>query len=91
MAGGGEKYHIPTIAEIAHETGYTEDQVREIVEALEHRGVLFTVEPGDRIAVGSHAGMSSAADPSVRDATGGPRLPGLDYWDREHEDENDRF
>ena len=56
---------ITTVGEIARLTGLNEEDVRAVVRALEERGVVARLEPGDRIVPGVQQGMSTSATPTT--------------------------
>ncbi len=59
-----EGNHVPTIAEIAKQTGLNQNEVREVVEALQVHGVVEVLDPGDRIVVGMHSGLPTRMAPN---------------------------
>lgn len=56
--------HTPTIAEIAEMTGLNQNEVREVVEALQVQGVLEVLEPGDRIVAAVQYGLPTRMAPN---------------------------
>ncbi len=56
---------ITTVSEVARLSGLEEHQVRAVVKALESRGIVARLEPGDRIVPGVQQGMSTSATPTT--------------------------
>ncbi|NLV91314.1 MAG: hypothetical protein GX030_02825 [Firmicutes bacterium] len=57
------KNHVPTIAEVAKQTGLNQNEVREVVELLQVYGVLEVLEPGDRLVAGVRSGLPTGMNP----------------------------
>lgn len=59
--------HVPTISEIADMTGLNQNEVREVVEALQVHGVVEVLEPGDRIVAAIQYGLPTRMAPNDYD------------------------